>query len=72
MGWNTKDGMSSSPEMPRLLVVEHDEGLREFVDAFLREEGYGVACASSLPQALALTEGQVFHGIFSSLFPRSY
>lgn len=30
-----------------------------------------MVCASSLPEALALSEEQVFHGIFTTLFPRN-
>jgi CheY-like chemotaxis protein len=62
--------MPSSPAIPRLLVVENDPGLSDLLTALLTEEGYGLVCASSLPQALALTETQVFHGIFTTLFPQ--
>lgn len=62
--------MSSSPATPRLLVVENDPGLCDLLTALLTEEGYGLVCASSLPQALTLTQEQVFNGIFTTLFPQ--
>jgi CheY-like chemotaxis protein len=61
--------MSTLPPAPRLLLVEHDPSLCEFLEALLREEGYAVVTASSLPQALALSQDQVFNGIFTALFP---
>lgn len=63
--------MATSSVAPRLLLVEDDPDLKQSLAAFLTEEGYGVVCASSLPQALALTQEQVFNGIFTTLFPRS-
>jgi CheY-like chemotaxis protein len=64
--------MASSPGTPRLLVVEHDPDLSAVLAALLRDEGCGVICASSLPQALTLAEEQVFHGAFTALFPHGH
>lgn len=63
--------MASPLLAPPLLIVEHDPSLSELLDALLTGEGYRVVCASSLPQALALTEDQVFDGILTTLFPQS-
>lgn len=64
--------MASSPGTPRLLIVEHDPAMSVLLAALLREEGCGVTCASSLARALTLSQEQVFHGVFTSLFPHGY
>lgn len=62
--------MSSPTLTPRLLVVEHDASLSLLLETLLREEGFAVVTASSVKQALALTQEQVFNVIFTALFPR--
>ena len=61
-------GIAASFFAPRVLVVENDPDLSKLLQALLTEEGYVVVCASSLSQALVLTQDQVFNGIFTMLF----
>lgn len=39
---------------PRILVVDDEESIREFLDIMLRKEGYEVACAEDGSKALEL------------------
>ncbi|MDA8162049.1 MAG: sigma-54 dependent transcriptional regulator [Desulfobacteraceae bacterium] len=42
---------------PRVLVVDDDRSLREFLEILFQKEGYGVALAASGEEALGLLEG---------------
>ena len=53
---------------PHLLVVEDDQELLELVQGVLKEEGYGVTAAASLPDSLAALEQQLFHFVLTDLF----
>src|SRR5215469_5083810 len=63
--------MASSVLVPRLLVVDHDTSVCEFLEALLQEEGYGVVKASTLPHALNLAQTQPFNAILAAHFSRN-
>ncbi|HEY7346828.1 MAG TPA: response regulator [Ktedonobacterales bacterium] len=56
------------PSPPRLLIVEHDAGVRDLLAAFLMAEGYTVSLAASLVEAYRLLDEQTFHLILTDLF----
>jgi DNA-binding response OmpR family regulator len=58
----------TSPDLPRILVAEHDQSVAEFLLAFLRGEGYELALASSLEMALERLDEQTFHVVLTDLF----
>lgn len=60
-----------SPSSPRLLVVEHDNGIQELLAAFLTAEGYQVSLAASPDEARALLNQQHFHLVLTDLFSTS-
>ncbi|HEY7418681.1 MAG TPA: nuclear transport factor 2 family protein [Ktedonobacteraceae bacterium] len=60
--------LSASPSTPRLLLVEHDEGIRELLAAFLTSEGYAVSLSTSPAEAYALLDEQTFHLLLTDLF----
>lgn len=53
---------------PRLLIAEDDAELRETLQLVLSDEGYQVTTASSLAEALALTNEQAFDFVLTDLF----
>ena len=52
----------------RVLVVEHDPGVRDLLQAFLTSDGYGVLLVASPQQALPLLDTRTFHVILTDLF----
>ena len=60
--------LASSPSPPRLLVVEHDAGIRDLLAAFLTAEGYAVSLATSPAEAYALLDEHTFHLVLTDLF----
>ncbi len=61
--------LSASP--PRLLLVEHDPGVRDLLQAFLRSEGYDVFLVASPQEALTLLDAHTFHLVLTDLFRRA-
>lgn len=47
----------SAAERARILIVDDEPGIREFVDRALREAGYVTATAADGPDALQVAEG---------------
>lgn len=58
----------SSPDLPRILVTEHDQSIAEFLCAFLQGEGYEPSLAPSLEMALKNLDEQTFHVVLTDLF----
>jgi DNA-binding NtrC family response regulator len=56
----------SSPS--RLLLVEHDPGVRDLLQAFLTREGYEVFLVASPQKALTLLDQHPFHLVLTDLF----
>jgi two-component system, OmpR family, response regulator len=52
----------------RILIAEDDEGIREFIGAFLVDEGYHVFMANNGQEALTLAETQKPDLIFMDVF----
>ena len=52
----------------RLLLVEHDSGVRDLLHALLTSEGYAVSLAPAPPEALALMGEHPFHLVLTDLF----
>ena len=52
---------------PRILVVDDEESIREFLDIMLRKEGYEVALAEDGQQALGLLKNRSFDMVISDL-----
>jgi CheY-like chemotaxis protein len=59
---------SPSPGLPRILVVERDQGIVELLFAFLKSEGYEPSLAVSPEQALERMNEQTFHLVLTDLF----
>ncbi len=55
-------------DVPRILVVEHDQSIAELLLAFLKGEGYEPILASSPEQALERMNEQIFHLVLTDLF----
>jgi DNA-binding response OmpR family regulator len=53
---------------PRILVVEHDQGIAELLSTFLEREEYEPQLAPSLEIALERIDEQVFHLVLTDLF----
>jgi CheY-like chemotaxis protein len=53
---------------PHLLVADHDEDILALLAALLDQEGYPTHCVTSLEDALALVDEQVFHLVLTDLF----
>jgi len=45
---------------PRILVVDDEESIREFLEIMLKREGYGVQCAKNGAEAFKLMEKETF------------
>jgi two-component system response regulator MprA len=61
--------MATSPvPRPRLLIVEDDESILEFLSTVLNDEGYETCLASSQEAALALLHEQRFDLVVADLF----
>jgi len=54
--------------LPRILVVERDQGIVDLLFAFLKSEGYEPSLASSPEQALERMNEQTFHLVLTDLF----
>ncbi|MCB0414681.1 MAG: sigma-54-dependent Fis family transcriptional regulator [Bdellovibrionales bacterium] len=52
---------------PRILVVDDEESIREFLEIMLRKEGYEVTCAEDGQKALDLIEKKSFDMVISDL-----
>ncbi|MCB0361639.1 MAG: sigma-54-dependent Fis family transcriptional regulator [Bdellovibrionales bacterium] len=52
---------------PRILVVDDEESIREFLDIMLRKEGYEVACAEDGSKALELLKKRSMDMVISDL-----
>jgi CheY-like chemotaxis protein len=57
-----------SPGLPRILVVERDQGIADLLVAFLKSEDYAPFLAASPEQALNRLNEQTFHLVLSDLF----
>lgn len=55
----------------RLLVIDDDADLRQFLQDLLAEEGYVVDASGSLDDALAMIEAHVYHLILTDLLTHS-
>ncbi|CAN2049519.1 DNA-binding transcriptional activator/ornithine decarboxylase inhibitor AtoC [Candidatus Magnetomoraceae bacterium gMMP-1] len=53
--------------MPKILIVDDDRGMREFLEIMLIEEGYNVSCAKDGKQALAICRKKSFDLIITDL-----
>ena len=53
--------------MARILVVDDDQGMREFLEIMLTREGYGVAAVESAEKALALCRKESFNLVVTDL-----
>ena len=53
---------------PHLLVAEHDADILSLLADLLHQEGYLTRCVTSLADALALVDEQVFHLVLTDLF----
>jgi two-component system response regulator PilR (NtrC family) len=51
----------------RILVVDDEESIREFLDIMLRKEGYEITCAEDGAQAIELLKKKTFDMIISDL-----
>jgi DNA-binding response OmpR family regulator len=63
--------MTRSASPARLLVVEHDTGIQDFLTAFLTSEGYAVSLAASPAEARTLLDEQTFQLVLTDLFSTS-
>lgn len=64
----TADLASHSSERPRVLVVEDEDGVREYLQALLAREGYRVLLANGYHDAIAIAEsGDAFDLIVSDV-----
>lgn len=62
------DRHSSSSDRPRVMVVEDEDGVREYLQALLAREGYRVILASGHNDALAIAEsGEPFDLVVSDV-----
>lgn len=52
---------------PRILVVDDEESIREFLDIMLRKEGYDVTCVEDGQQAIDLLKKKSFDLVISDL-----
>ena len=52
---------------PRILVVDDEESIREFLDIMLRKEGYDVTCAEDGQQAIDVLNKKSFDLVISDL-----
>ncbi len=52
---------------PRILVVDDEESIREFLEIMLRKEGYEVTCAEDGQKALELAKKRTFDMVISDL-----
>src|SRR5690606_11710493 len=52
---------------PRILVVDDEESIREFLDIMLRKEGYEVTCAEDGKVALELLKKRSFDMVISDM-----
>jgi len=53
--------------MPRILVVDDDQGMREFLEIMLTQEGYSVSTASDAGKALSRCRKEAFDLIITDL-----
>jgi two-component system, NtrC family, response regulator PilR len=53
--------------MPRILVVDDDQGMREFLEIMLTQEGYSVSTASDAGRALSRCRKEAFDLIITDL-----
>ena len=60
--------MPALAHAPRVLVVENDADLLSMVQEFLEQDGYSVTPVASLPDSLAVLEGQPFQLVLTDLF----
>lgn len=60
--------VSTTPQRPRLLIVEDDPDMRETLAMALGEEDYDVELASTLESALSLVDRYTFELILTDLF----
>lgn len=58
---------ASDPRTKRILIVDDDQALREFLEQVLREEGFQTAGASNGEEALKLMEESSFDLIMTDL-----
>src|SRR5690606_22246244 len=52
---------------PRILVVDDEESIREFLDIMLRKEGYEVTCAEDGQKAIDIFKKKTFDMVISDL-----
>ncbi len=52
---------------PRILVVDDEESIREFLDIMLRKEGYEVTCAEDGQKAIEVLKKKTFDMVISDL-----
>ncbi|OFZ18808.1 MAG: Fis family transcriptional regulator [Bdellovibrionales bacterium RBG_16_40_8] len=52
---------------PRILVVDDEESIREFLEIMLRKEGYEITCAENGEQALDIFKKKSFEMVISDL-----
>ena len=52
---------------PRILVVDDEESIREFLDIMLRKEGYEVTCAEDGQKAIETLKKKTFDMVISDL-----
>jgi CheY-like chemotaxis protein len=60
--------LAPSPDLPRILIAEHDQSVADLLQAFLKGEGYQPSLAPSLESALECLDEQVFHVVLTDLF----
>jgi CheY-like chemotaxis protein len=53
-------GQSEPLHRPRILLIDDDEGIREFISQALSDEGYEVVCAAHGAAGLRLLESERF------------
>ena len=58
----------TAPDVPRILIVENDQSVADFLVTFLKGEGYEPSVASSLEMALERLDEQTFHLVLTDLF----
>jgi DNA-binding response OmpR family regulator len=57
----TTPSPAREPDLPRILLVEDDEGNREVLAYFLRRRGFHVSTATCGEEGLAALESDTFH-----------